>query len=344
MAVDARGQFSVGNISQFLNLHLGLGLGVPALEPISFRQACALLIDHLHGRESTGQRRVWIRPEVRDRLMGKDGDNGKVRPPASRSVAAAAPRTEIPASAEDLAVDAGGFVVEPPAAAGAVVLPPLALQTLESSPRAELLASLSALAKTAPEPRALGTLRESFVFSTGNPEADLMLIGEAPGMEEERIGEPFVGKAGGLLDKVLLAMGLKRQDVYISNIVKYRPKDGEVPQGSANRKPTAREMEVCLPIVRREISIVRPKVIVALGGTAIGGLIGEADARITQLRGKFLRSQGVPVMPTFHPSYLLRQEGTTSERAEKRKLWEDMLQVMAALGLPISEKQRGFFR
>jgi DNA polymerase len=84
-------------------------------------------------------------------------------------------------------------------------------------------------------------------------------------------------------------------------------------------------------------------VIVALGGTAIGGLIGDADARITQLRGKFLRCQGVPVMPTFHPSYLLRQEKTTNERPEKRKHWEDMMQVMAALGIPISEKQRGFF-
>jgi DNA polymerase len=240
-------------------------------------------------------------------------------------------------------VDAAGFVVEPPASPGAVVLPPLSLQALESGKRADLLAELAALAKAAPEPPALGTLRETFVFATGNPEASLMLIGEAPGMDEERLGEPFVGKAGELLDKVLTAMGLKRRDVYISNIVKYRPKATEGDQGSGNRKPTAREMEVCLPIVRREISIIRPKVIVALGGTAIGGLIGDADARITQLRGKFLRCQGVPVMPTFHPSYLLRQEKTTNERPEKRKHWEDMMQVMAALGIPISEKQRGFF-
>ena len=276
--------------------------------------------------------------------MGKAESAGNVAKPAPARAAAPMEMPEIPAPAGALAVDAAGLVVEPAAAPGAVVLAPLSLQTLESAKRADLLAELARLAQAAPEPRALGTLRETFVFSTGNPEARLMLIGEAPGMEEERQGEPFVGKAGALLDKVLLAMGLKRGDVYITNIVKYRPKEGDGPQGSANRKPTAREMEVCLPIVRREISIVRPKAIVALGGTAIGGLLGDADARITQLRGKFLRSQGVPVMPTFHPSYLLRQEGTSNERPEKRKLWEDMLQVMAALEMPISEKQRGFFR
>ena len=266
--------------------------------------------------------------------MKNGGENGKVEKTP--------PPPPLPIPAEPLAVDASGFVIEPPVAPGAVVLPPLAMNVLQSGKRSELLAELSALAKAAPEPRALGSLRETFVFATGNPEASLMLIGEAPGMEEERLGEPFVGKAGELLDKVLTAMGLKRRDVYISNIVKYRPKTGEGSQGSGNRKPTAREMEVCLPIVRREISIIRPKVIVALGGTAIGGLIGDADARITQLRGKFLRCQGVPVMPTFHPSYLLRQD-PANERREKRKHWEDMMQVMEALGMPISDKQRGFF-
>lgn len=268
--------------------------------------------------------------------MGRGEGSGKSDKPQ--------PAPEPPAAAEGLSVDASGLVIEPSAAPGAVALPPLAMNLLQSAGRSELLAELAALAKAAPEPRTLGTLRETFVFATGNPEASLMLIGEAPGMEEERQGEPFVGKAGELLDKVLTAMGLKRRDVYISNIVKYRPKAGDGPQGTANRKPTAREMEVCLPIVRREISILRPKVIVALGGTAIGGLIGDADAKITQLRGKFLRCQGVPVMPTFHPSYLLRQEKTANERPEKRKHWEDMLQVMEALGLPISDKQRAYFR
>lgn len=278
-----------------------------------------------------------MRPEVRDRLVG--GTGGTDQATKSRP---APPPPQPPAPAEPLRVDTSGFVVEPPAAAGAVVLPRLAMLALESGKRADLLAELSRLAEAAPEPRALGTLRETFVFATGHPEASLMLVGEAPGMDEERKREPFVGKAGELLDRVLLAMGLKRQDVYISNIVKYRPKAGEGEQGSANRKPNAREIDVCLPILRREISIIRPKVIVALGGTAIGGLIGDADARITQLRGKFLRCQGVPVMPTFHPSYLLRQKPET-ERAEKRKHWEDMMQVMAALKMPISDKQRGFF-
>lgn len=278
---------------------------MPVLDPLVFRQTCALLANHLETQKAEGLNKVWLRPEVRDRLMVVAGntDPAMVRP---------------------------------------VKLPPLSPDDLESRPRAELLAELARVAKAAPEPLALGSLRTTFVFATGNPEAKLMLIGEAPGMEEERKGEPFVGKAGELLDKILQAMGLRRQDVYISNIVKYRPKTAEGEQGSANRKPTDREMKICLPIVLREISIIRPSVIVALGGTAIGGLIGDADARITQLRGKFLDHAGVPVMPTFHPSYLLRQDEAT-QRREKRKLWEDMLQVMELLDLPISDKQRGFF-
>lgn len=283
---------------------------MPVLDPLVFRQTCTLLATHLESQKDMGLNKVWLSPEVRDRLVV--------------AVAAVTGRTN-------------------PALVRPVKLPPLAPGELESRPRAELLAELSRLAKAAPEPQALGTLRDTFVFSTGNPEASLMLIGEAPGMEEERRGEPFVGKAGELLGKVLTAMGLKRQDVYISNIVKYRPKTGEGEQGSENRKPTAREMEICLPIVRREISIIRPKVIVALGGTAIGGLIGDAEAKITQLRGKFLELDGIRIMPTFHPSYLLRQEKTANERPEKRKHWEDMLQVMAALDLPISDKQRAYF-
>ena len=205
------------------------------------------------------------------------------------------------------------------------------------------LARLAEEARTAVEPRALGTLRDTFVFSTGNPFADLVFVGEAPGAEEEKAGEPFVGPAGALLDKIIKAMGLNRSQVYITNVVKFRPKiEGD--QGRANRKPTPQELASCLPIVQRELAIIEPKVIVALGGSAFAGLTGTADARVNQARGRFHTWQGIPLMVTFHPSYLLRQSDEAAERSEKRKLWEDMLLVMEKLGLPISERQRGYFK
>lgn len=221
---------------------------------------------------------------------------------------------------------------------------PIGLPPVQSGlSKREALDALATEAALAPEPMSLGTLRDTFVFATGNPEAELMFIGEAPGAEEERRREPFVGPAGELLNKILTAMGLQRDKVYISNILKHRPKIGEGDQGSANRKPTPREMEVCLPVVQREIEIIQPKVIVALGGTAYAGLTGDHQAKVGQVRGKLREYQGIPMIATFHPSYLLRQDDPTVAQREKRKLWEDMLLVMEKLGLPISDKQRGFF-
>lgn len=205
--------------------------------------------------------------------------------------------------------------------------------------KAQRLAKVETQAKTAAAPKELGTLRDAFVFATGNPEAELVFVGEAPGSEEERLGEPFVGPAGELLDKALVAMGLSRPEVYITNIVKYRPLTGDGDQGRANRKPTREEMESCLPFVRKEISIVRPKVVVALGGTAYSGLTGDYESTVGSVRGRFLDFGGRPLMVTYHPSYLLRNPA----KGEKRKFWLDLLQVMEKLGMPISDRQRGFF-
>jgi len=165
-----------------------------------------------------------------------------------------------------------------------------------------------------------------------------MFVGEAPGMDEDAQGEPFVGKAGQLLDKIITAMGLSRQQVFIGNVLKCRP---DTPgQQYGNRKPTPPEMATCLPYLASQIEIIRPKVIIGLGGTALEGLFGKESQRgITRLRGNWLTYRDIPVMPTFHPSYLLRSTG----HVEKRKVWEDMLAVMEHVNLPISEKQRGFF-
>ena len=202
----------------------------------------------------------------------------------------------------------------------------------------EKIASLAAIAETWQPARALGSLRDTMVFSTGNPEADFMLVGEAPGFQEEQKGEPFVGPAGEKLNQILKAMGLARDKVYISNVCKFRPATRN--QTTNNRKPSPEEMATSLPFVKAEIDVVKPRVIVALGGSAAQGLLG-LEKPVGQLRECWHQFQGIPLRVTYHPSYLLRQEDGLGE---KRKVWEDMLAIMEKLGLPVSEKQRGFFK
>lgn len=210
--------------------------------------------------------------------------------------------------------------------------------TIEGNSKAERIASLQRQAQNCPAAKALGTLRNVMVFSVGNPEARIVFVGEAPGSEEERKKEPFVGPAGQKLDGILKAMGLTRSEVYITNVSKFRP---AMPQQTTNnRPPTAKEMAVGMNYVRREIEVIQPECIVALGGSAANGLLGLDQVPVGELRGKWHEFTGIPVRVTFHPSYLLR---TQSSNTEKRKLWEDMLEVMGKMAMPISEKQRGYF-
>ncbi|MCX6893127.1 MAG: uracil-DNA glycosylase [Verrucomicrobia bacterium] len=182
----------------------------------------------------------------------------------------------------------------------------------------------------------LASSRRKVVFGVGSLEAELMFIGEAPGADEDEQGEPFVGKAGQLLTKIIQAMGLSRDAVYIANILKCRP---DTPgQSAGNRKPTPEEMQTCIPFLHEQIDLIRPKVVVALGATAVEGLLGKTIG-ITKLRGTWKTYRGIPLMPTYHPAYLLRNQAPS----EKRRVWEDMLQVMDRLALPISEKQRNYF-
>ena len=182
----------------------------------------------------------------------------------------------------------------------------------------------------------LASSRQNVVFGVGSLDAELMFIGEAPGADEDEQGEPFVGKAGQLLTRIIQAMGLTRETVYIGNILKCRP---DTPgQAAGNRKPTPEEMKTCIPYLHEQIDLIRPKVIVALGATAVEGLLGKTIG-ITRLRGNWRTYRGTPLMPTYHPAYLLRNQAPS----EKRRVWEDMLQVMEKLRLPISEKQRKYF-
>lgn len=208
---------------------------------------------------------------------------------------------------------------------------------VEGGTRAEQLASLQRQAESWGPAKGLGSLRETMVFAAGNPEARVMLIGEAPGYQDEREGKPFAGPAGEKLDGILKAMGLSREDVYISNLVKFRPATPR--QTTNNRKPTAEEIAVFLPFLRAEIGIVRPDCIVALGESAAEGLLGLAG-NVTSMSGRWHDFEGTPTRATFHPSHLLQTSGGNQI---KRQLWEDMLAVMEKIELPISDKQRGFF-
>ncbi|HXB03167.1 MAG TPA: uracil-DNA glycosylase [Opitutaceae bacterium] len=175
------------------------------------------------------------------------------------------------------------------------------------------------------------------VFGVGDIEAKIFFCGEAPGAEEEQQGEPFVGPAGQLLNKMIQGMGLRREDVYIGNIMNWRP---EMPTAFGNRPPNAEEMAYCLPFLRAQIEVVDPALIVALGATAARGLLGADNFKsLGEIRGHWKQFAGKPVMVTYHPSYLLHND----TRRAKRAVWEDLVQVMERAGLAISEKQRCYY-
>ncbi len=162
----------------------------------------------------------------------------------------------------------------------------------------------------------LAAARTQLVYGVGNPNARLVLVGEAPGREEDLKGEPFVGEAGRLLDRILLAMGMQREDVYICNVLKCRPPN--------NRDPLPEEVTTCEAFLIRQIAAIRPQVIVGLGRFAVHSLL-KTKAPISRLRGEWQSYQGIPLMPTYHPAYLLRNpEG-------KRDVWEDMKEVLRRL-------------
>ncbi|MBT5692517.1 MAG: uracil-DNA glycosylase [Opitutae bacterium] len=175
------------------------------------------------------------------------------------------------------------------------------------------------------------------VFGVGSLDADIFFCGEAPGEEEEKQGEPFVGPAGQKLNGMIQGMGLSRENTYIGNIMNWRPRTS---RGYGNRAPSPVEMDFCIPYLKAQLAIVQPKVVVALGNTAIQGILGHDRAlKIGKIHGSWYEFEGIPLMPTFHPASLLHNES----RNAKRRIWEDLLKVMERLELPISDKQKGYF-
>lgn len=186
------------------------------------------------------------------------------------------------------------------------------------------------------------------VFGVGSLEASLFFVSEAPGAEEELQGEPFVGPAGQLLTKMITAMGLQRDQVYLAYLLNWRP---ELPPGleggpQANREPTEAEISYCLPYLRAQIEVVQPKVLVALGAPAARALLGAGHFKsLGEARGRWHNYGDKLLRVTYNPSYLLRKETESKAAAKKAKraVWEDLMEVMERTGLPLSEKQRAFF-
>jgi DNA polymerase len=217
--------------------------------------------------------------------------------------------------------DAGGWgLALPPAARAGEAAPARPPVMSPSAPAAESEHALSRVrAEIGDCTRCrLCSGRTRIVFGVGNPGARLMFVGEAPGQEEDLKGEPFVGRAGQLLDKMIASIGMRREEVYIANVVKCRPPD--------NRNPQPDEMETCLPFLAAQIEAIRPAVLVALGKVAASALLREEIA-ITKARGTMRAFQGIPLMPTLHPAYLLRQYTPENRRA----VYDDLLQVKAVL-------------
>lgn len=202
---------------------------------------------------------------------------------------------------------------------GSAPLPPLPNRALQSAAERQALEELETQVLSC-RLCALHRLRTNAVPGEGERAAELMFIGEAPGRDEDTQGRPFVGRAGQLLRKIIAAMKFREDEVYITNIVKCRPPD--------NRVPHREESEACLPYLLRQIELIRPRVIVLLGKTPTDHFLPSRQG-MTARRGNFGDYLGIPIMPTFHPSYLIRNEGN---RELKRMVWEDMQKVMALLG------------
>jgi DNA polymerase len=279
--------------------------------PATYEELLDATIQHLEDLKSRGIRHVPVSQETLQQLSQPAPRQAAViRPPQ--------PALQAP-------------VIEMPA-----IVAPAPKPATNSTEKAAAFAALRERVMVCVKCAHLAASRKNVVFGVGNIDAQLMFVGEAPGADEDAQGEPFVGRAGELLTKIIQAMGLQRSDVYIANILKCRP---DTPgQTAGNRKPTMDEMATCIPYLHEQIDLIRPKVLVALGATAVEGLLGKTMG-IMKLRGNWQTYRGTPLMPTFHPAYLLRNQAMS----EKRKVWEDMLAAMEKLGMPISDKQRNFF-
>jgi len=307
------------------------------------RSVLLALTDELRRLKASGVKTVSVsddslaalRRMIAARRAGAPGsESGTISPPAA-GPRPAEHRAESPAPQEQVSSPAR-------------LLPPPPEVVLPAGDKTVRWAALRELVLNHPVCRAHVRPGKQVVFGVGSLDARVMFVGEAPGAEEELQGEPFVGPAGQLLTRMIQAMGLARSDVYIGNIMNWRPELPARADGTqvGNREPTPEEMAFCIPFITAQIEVVSPVLVVALGATAARGLLGPQSFRtLGDVRGRWHDYRGRPLRVTYHPSYLLRKEadGPTAEKRAKRAAWEDFLAVMERAGVPITDKQRNFF-
>jgi DNA polymerase len=297
------------------------------------RAALTAITEELQRLKAAGVRSVNVSEEGLRRLH---------RLSEARNSAAAAAAVVVAVGPEASSVTAAPPAVPGTAVAKSPPLPPAPPVPLPDGSKRERWEMLRNLVLQDPVCGAHVRPGKQVVFGVGSIDAAIMFVGEAPGAEEEVQGEPFVGPAGQLLTKMILGMGLKREEVYIGNIMNWRPQlPGGNPSGQVgNRPPTEDEMRYCLPYLRAQIEVVNPRLLVALGKTAAEGLLGFRTFKaLGEVRGRWHEFAGRPLMVTYHPSYILREP----TNRKKRMIWEDLLMVMERAELPVSPKQRGYF-
>jgi len=286
---------------------------------------------------------VPLSPESMAILRGLSGRESPVpvTPLATPGPATTPARAEppVPARREPIAAPQPAppkRVAQAPKVDDSAIPEPPTVELAAKGSKAERLAALEKVVQACPECRRHLKPGRPPVFGSGDPDAAIVFVGEVPGEEDEAAGRPMLGPNGELLDRALKAMGLSRDQVYLAHAMKWRTLAAG---GLVARTPTPRELAFCAPYLRAQLAVIRPKAVVALGGTVFHALTGDA-AKISEARGKWREVDGLALIPTFHPSYLLKNPSNVP----KRQFWEDLLAVMEKVGMPISERQRGFFR
>jgi uracil-DNA glycosylase len=293
-------------------------------------EALDILLEDLKRQKAAGLRRVSISDEAVATLKALAGapvaapaPAATTKPAAIAAPAASRPSTPLPA------------VPKPAAVATTPVIADAPIFTLPAGTKAERMQALRQLVDACVETKKHLTGSHRPLLGHGSLDAKVVFVGEAPSLEEMEAGKAFAGASGELLQKILGAAAISPADYYLAPVMVWRP---EPPTQYGKRPPTARELAFNLPYLRAQVDVVAPRIVVALGAQAFEALHGRTPS-ITQARGQWFDLSGVPLMPTYHPNYLLHNPSASAKRA----VWEDFLLVMEKLGLPISEKQRGFF-
>lgn len=293
-------------------------------------EALDILLEELKRQKAAGLRRVSVSDEAVATLKSLAG-----APVVKPAPAAVAKSSIVSAAAVDRPTAPLPVAPKPAVVATTPVIADAPIFTLPAGTKAERMQALRQLVDACVETKKHLTGSHRALLGHGSLDAQVVFVGEAPSLEEMEAGQAFAGASGELLQKILGAAAISPADYYLAPVMVWRP---EPPTQYGKRPPTARELAFNLPYLRAQIDVVAPRIVVALGAQAFEALHGRTPS-ITQARGQWFDLSGVPLMPTYHPNYLLHNPSASAKRA----VWEDFLLAMEKLGLPISEKQRGFF-